>query len=286
MEWLNYHHLFYFWMVCKEDGFAKAADRLRVSQSAVSIQVRQLEEFFGQKLMDRGPRRFKLTEAGQVVLAESEKIFSQGTDLVHYFRTGKMWKKFRVGAPGALSKNLQIKILKSAIDDPGVELSLEAGDPQLLLERLLNYQLDAVITDVPFPSSEAEPLIQSEIASETVCLVGKRSQPRSRDLSSRLATGVFVPARSSPMTAAIIESLEAEHGRVQVKGFIDDIAVLRLLALETEYPVAIPRIGVRRELENKELLVLHEFKKIQQQYHLVYRQRGKRHPLLKLISAR
>ena len=76
MEWLNYHHLYYFWIVCKEGGFSKAAIKLRISQSAVSLQVSKLEDYLGEKLMERGPRGFKLTEAGQVTLSQAEEIFS------------------------------------------------------------------------------------------------------------------------------------------------------------------------------------------------------------------
>jgi LysR family transcriptional activator of nhaA len=103
MEWLNYHHLYYFWVVCKEGGFSKAATKLRIAQSAVSIQISKLEDFLGEKLMDRGPRGFTLTEAGQVTLAQAEEIFRQGNDLVQYFRSGKMKASFRIGALGGLS---------------------------------------------------------------------------------------------------------------------------------------------------------------------------------------
>lgn len=134
MEWLNYHHLYYFWTVCKEGGFSKAAIKLRIAQSAVSIQVSKLEDHLGEKLMERNPKGFKLTEAGQVALAQAEEIFRQGNDLVQYFKSGKMKSSFRIGALGALSKNLQFKLLAPVIDDPAIELSLEVGDSLQLVE--------------------------------------------------------------------------------------------------------------------------------------------------------
>jgi len=286
MEWLNYHHLYYFWVVCNEGGFSKAAAKLRIAQSAVSLQILKLEDFLGEKLMDRGPRGFTLTEAGQVTLAQAEEIFKQGNDLVQYFRSGKMKNHFRVGALGGLSKNLQLKLLKTVIADPTIELSLEVGDSQVLLDRLINYKLDAVLSDVPFPSSEAEPLIQIEINSEPIILVSRKSNKRqSSQQFLNLKEGIYFPAKSSPLTSGILEHFKSEKVSFMTRGFVDDIAFLRLLALETDAVVAIPKIGVRRELEAKELFIVHEFKKIRQTYFLIHRQKGKRHPMLtKLIK--
>ena len=285
MEWLNYHHLYYFWIVCKEGGFSKAGFKLRISQSAVSLQISKLEDHLGEKLMERGPRGFKLTEAGQVTLAQAEEIFRQGNDLLQYFRSGKMKSSFRVGALGGLSKNLQLKILSAVLSDSTTELSLEVGDYSVLVDRLVNYKLDAVLSDVPMPSSEAEPLTQTEIASEAICLVSRKKPKKtdSENLSAILAKGLYLPARSSPSTSAVLDFVGVETKAPYIRGFIDDIAFLRLLALETDSVVAIPKIGVRRELEAGELHIIYEFKKIKQRYFLVYRHKGKRHPMLNLL---
>ena len=283
MSWLNYHHLYYFWVVCKEGGFTKASTKLRIAQSAVSAQIFKLEDFLGEKLMERGPRGFKLTEAGQITLSQAEEIFRQGNDLVQYFRSGKMKTTFRVGALGSLSKNLQLKILKPVLSSEGIELTLEVGDPSALIGRLTNYQLDAVLSDIAFPSSEAEPLTQTEVASESVCLVG-RARPKQSATNKYVAQleahGIYLPAKSSPLTSAVLDTMTKSSASFVVRGHIDDIAVLRLLALETDSLVALPRIGVRRELDAKELWVHHEFKRIKQSYFVVFRQKGKRHPVL------
>lgn len=281
MEWLNYHHLYYFWVVCKEGGFSKAAIKLRIAQSAVSLQVSKLEAHLGEKLMERGPKGFKLTEAGQVTLSQAEEIFRQGNDLVQYFRSGKMKSSFRVGALSGLSKNLQLKILESVLSEVKTELSLEVGDAPVLVQRLIDYKLDVVLSDVPIPSTAAEPLAQTEIASEAVCLVTRRKLKKNEAyLSSVLAKGLYLPAQSSPITSAILDFVTAEIKTPYIRGFIDDVAFLRLLALETDSVIAIPKIGIRRELENGELNIIHEFKKMKQRYFLVYRQKGKRHPML------
>jgi LysR family transcriptional activator of nhaA len=286
MEWLNYNHLFYFWTVCTEGGFSKAAARLRIAQSAVSLQIAKLEDRLGEKLMERGPRGFKLTEAGQVTFAQADEIFRQGNDLLQYFKSGKMKASFRVGVLGGLSKNMQLRLLSSVLLDPTVELVLEMGDSAVLLDRLTNYQLDAVLSDVPFPSSEAEPLTQIEVATAPVCLVLKpiARKRSSGTLADALKNGIYLPAKSSPLTSAILEILKVESPTLSIRGYIDDIAFLRLLAIESDSVVAIPKIGVKRELESNELVVVHEFRKIRQSYFLIHRQKGKRHPMLNQIK--
>jgi DNA-binding transcriptional LysR family regulator len=154
-----------------------------------------------------------------------------------------------------------------------------------LIDRLVNYKLDAVLSDVPISSSEAEPLAQTEIASEAVCLVTRKKSKKanSEKLSTLFSKGLYLPAKSSPITSALLNFISAEIKTPAIRGFIDDIAFLRLLALETDCLVAIPKIGIRREVEAGELHIVHEFKKMTQSYFLVYRQKGKRHPMLNLL---
>lgn len=64
MEWLNYHHLLYFWTVVREGGVSRAAEKLRLAQPTISAQVKALEDAFGQRLLDRQGRRLVLTDAG------------------------------------------------------------------------------------------------------------------------------------------------------------------------------------------------------------------------------
>lgn len=287
MDWLNYHHLYYFWLVCKEGGFSKAALKLRIAQSAVSLQVSKLEDHLGEKLMDRGPRGFTLTEAGQIALAQAEEIFRQGNDLVQYFKSGKMKSRFHIGALGGLSKNLQLKIFEKVISNPKIELSLEVGDFSILVDRLLNYKLDALLSDAALPHTFTEPLVQSEIASETVCLVCRKKPKRSdnKSLLMQISKGIYLPAQSSTITSSLREFIlnDLKCSPSLVRGYIDDIAFLRLLALETDSVIAIPKIGVHREIDSHELHIVHEFKKLRQSYFLIYRQKGKRHPMLDVI---
>ena len=69
MEWLNFHHLRYFWTVAKTESVRKAAEQLHISQPSISAQLKLLEETLGQKLFHRSGRNLVLTEVGQLVLS-------------------------------------------------------------------------------------------------------------------------------------------------------------------------------------------------------------------------
>ena len=286
MSWLNYHHLYYFWHVAKLQSFTKAAEELRIAQSAVSLQVAQLEDYLGKKLVIRSTsKKLTLTEEGQIVFRQAEEIFRQGKELVDGVKEGVLTSSIRFGALGSLSKNLQIRLLRPVLEDSDLELIVDVGDSGTLLSRLNGFHLDAILCDVPYPHSEDEPLIQRQIAKEHFCLIARNDGTR-RSLAARLEKdGVYLPARSNPATSELESYLRNLKSKVKIKGFIDDIALLRLLAIETDAVVAIPKIGAARELKEKKLVVLHEFRLLFQKFYLVLRQNGRRsEKILKLLD--
>ncbi|HEX9189669.1 MAG TPA: LysR family transcriptional regulator, partial [Vicinamibacteria bacterium] len=81
MEWLNYHHLLYFWAVAREGGVTRASEHLRLAQPTISGQLKALEEALGEKLFERTGRRLVLTDVGRVVFRYADEIFSLGREL-------------------------------------------------------------------------------------------------------------------------------------------------------------------------------------------------------------
>src|SRR5689334_12043418 len=82
VEWLNYHHLHYFWLVAREGGVTQAAARLRLSHPTVSGQIHALEDALGEKLLERQGRRLVPTEMGRLVYGYADEIFGLGRELV------------------------------------------------------------------------------------------------------------------------------------------------------------------------------------------------------------
>ncbi|RYD79176.1 MAG: LysR family transcriptional regulator, partial [Verrucomicrobiaceae bacterium] len=106
MEWLNYHHLRYFWTVARKGGVRKAAEELHVSQPSISAQLRLLEEAVGEKLFRRSGRNLVLTEMGHLVLSYADEIFSAGRELMNAVkqRPGSRALRLNVGMTDSLPK--------------------------------------------------------------------------------------------------------------------------------------------------------------------------------------
>lgn len=285
MNWLNYHHLYYFWTVAKNQSFTKAAAELRIAQSAVSLQVAHLEDFLGKKLIIRSTsKKLVLTEEGQLAFRQAEEIFRQGKELVDGLKEGGLSSSIRFGALGSLSKNLQIRLLRPVLESNDFQLSVDVGDANTLLTRLKGFHLDAILCDVPYPHSEDEPLIQRQIAKEHFCFVARRKRAALPLFENLERNGIYLPAKSNPATSELESFLKNLNAKIKIKGYIDDIALLRLLALETDGIVAIPKIGAERELQEKELMVVHEFRSLFQKFYVVLRKNGQRSDkILKLL---
>ncbi len=155
MEWLNYHHLFYFWTVAREGGVSKAAEVLRLAQPTVSAQIKQFERALGQDLLERRGRRVVLTEAGRIVFHYADDIFTLGRELQETLKgrpTGRA-VKLRVGVANAVPKLIVYRLLRPAIEgSEAMQLTCHEGQPDQLLVLLATHALDVVISDAPAPS--------------------------------------------------------------------------------------------------------------------------------------
>src|SRR6056297_1427367 len=113
---LNYHHLRYFQAVAHEGSLTRAAERLNISQSALSTQIRQLESQLGQALFERRGRALHLTEAGRIALDHADTIFATGNDLLATLsQSGRARRALRIGAQATLSRNFQLGFLRPVL---------------------------------------------------------------------------------------------------------------------------------------------------------------------------
>jgi LysR family transcriptional activator of nhaA len=154
MEWLNYHHLFYFWNVAKEGTVSAAAEKLHLARTTVTAQVRELENSVGQKLFQKKGRYLELTEFGQQVFEYADEIFAIGRELTDFVSTGKsgLLKKFIVGMPDVVPKLIAFELLKPAIHHPdGLQIVCYEGKLEQLLADLALHKMDLVLSDAPAP---------------------------------------------------------------------------------------------------------------------------------------
>ena len=134
LEQLNFHHLFYFWRVAKTSHLTRAAQELHTSQSALSTQIKLLEDRLGEALFEREGRRLLLTDTGRLVHAYAENIFGLGQEMLGRLQgRSEGMVRLRVGSVATLSRNYQENWMRPLLTDPSVVLVLESG----LLEGLL-----------------------------------------------------------------------------------------------------------------------------------------------------
>ena len=152
MEWLNYHHLFYYWTVVREGSVSRAAEHLRLAQPTVSAQIKQFERALGETLLERQGRRVAPTEVGRLVYRYADEIFVLGRELQETLKgrpTGRALR-LRVGVANAVPKLIVYQMLRPATaGDTPMQLTCHEGQPEQLLAQLATHALDVVISDGP-----------------------------------------------------------------------------------------------------------------------------------------
>ncbi len=257
MRNLNFRHLFYFWQVAKEGHLTRAAARLRVSQSALSTQIRHLEAYLGRPLFERTARALSLTEFGAVVLDYADGIFGLGQELMAVVRTseGHLVQQLRLGAVATLSRNFLENLLRPMLERQEIRLSLESGSLGELLGRLQVHSLDVVLTNRPVLAEAGRPWRCVRIDRQSVCLVGP---PRRKSAAFRLpddASGqrFVLPGPSSDLRSQFDVWCEKAGIRINVAAEVDDMAMLRLLARDSGAITVVPEVVVQDELREGRL---------------------------------
>jgi LysR family transcriptional activator of nhaA len=287
---LNYHHLHCFWAVAKEGHLTRAAERLHVSPSALSTQIRTLERALGQPLFERSARALKLTEAGRVALGYAESIFASGTELVSVLREGRRAQRqvLRIGAVATLSRNFQESFLAPLLARDDVELVLQSGGLAELLTRLRVHTLDVVLSNRRVHGSADEPWRCRRIAQQPVSLVGR---PRGRRRPFRFPDDLvelplLLPGRDSDVRAGFDLLCEQLGVRYVLKAEVDDMALLRLLARDAAGVALVPSVVVRDELRSGVLVEHAAVPELFENFYAISVPRRFAPPLLRELLAR
>lgn len=152
MEWLNYHHLLYFWTVAREGSIAAATKKLNLTQPTISAQLRQLEDSLGEKLFEKSGRGLVLTEAGKIALRYADEIFALGRELRDTLRDRPTGKPVRVtiGIADVVPKLVAYRVLRPAFGARAdIEMVCREASSETLLHLLAQHEVDLVITDAP-----------------------------------------------------------------------------------------------------------------------------------------
>ena len=149
MTWLNYHHLYYFWITANEGSISNASRKLRVGQPTISTQIRTLEESLNQILFNRKSRGLHLTEAGKVVLDYANQIFSLGNELLEVVKDETFSKRahIHIGALDGVPKSLIQSVIHSAQRIAPCLITVIEGKGDFLFMELLAHRIDLVVSN-------------------------------------------------------------------------------------------------------------------------------------------
>ena len=257
MRNLNFHHLLYFWTVAQRGHLTRAAAELRVSQSALSAQIRQLEAYLGRPLFERSGRALHLTDFGAMVLDYADSIFGLGQELMASVRSGpgQRLRQLRVGAVATLSRNFTENLLRPLFNRPELRLTLQSGSLEELLERLRVHNLDVVLSNKPVVAEAGRPWRCMRLSRQSVCLIGPpRTSRRRFRLPDELAgQRLVLPGPSSDVRSQFDLWCERSQLAVEVAAEVDDMALLRLIARDSGAIAVLPEVVVQDELREGRL---------------------------------
>ncbi len=236
MEWLNYHHLRYFWTVAREGSIARASTVLHLSPPAISTQIRTLEEALGDPLFARVGRRLQLTERGRLVLRYADEIFNLGRELLDTLRDRPTGRPLRlqVGITDGVPRQAAQRLLEAGLRAAGpLHLVCRTDRPERLLAELAVFGLDLVISDTPLSAvgrvkAYHHPLGESELA---IFGTAKLVRPaRSGFPASLTGMPLLLPAADTAMRRNAEAWFQRQDVQPLVVGEFDDGTLARAFA--------------------------------------------------------
>jgi LysR family transcriptional activator of nhaA len=291
MEWVNYHHLLYFWTVAREGGVARAAEVLRLAQPTISAQVKLLEEALGAKLVVRQGRGLALTSTGELVYAYAEDIFSLGREMLGAVRQGLTDRPLRlhVGLVDALPKSLARMLLRPAFGlERPVHLTVTEGKLVDLVADLAVHRLDVVLSDNRVHGSMAQRVYHHELGDCGVTFMARpplstrlrRDFPRSLDNEPAL-----LPTESTALRTSLDRWFMAHDLRPRVIAEIEDSALIKDLAEDGLGYFAVPEVVVEEVKRRHRVQVIGAAADCRETVFAISAERRLTHPAVQAVTS-
>lgn len=289
MDWLNYHHLRYFWTVAREGSLRKASELLHVSQPSMSAQIQALEESLGEELFRRSGRSLILTEMGRVVFGYANEIFSVGQELLSVVKgyPANRIIKFNVGIADSVPKLVAREILKPAFFHvPSVQVVCIEGKVEDLLGQLAALRLDIVLADEPASTSLKfktfnHLLGTSDVSFYAVPRLAKKLQddfPRSLDGAPAL-----LPTQNTGLRRSLEKWFQAINIHPHIVGEFEDAALMTVVASDGVGFMPMATV-VEKELSRYKLEIIGTTKKCADEYYAISSERRLTHPAVVLVT--
>jgi len=290
VEWLNFHHLRYFWTVARKGGVRKAADELHVSQPSISAQLRLLEDSLGEKLFKRSGRSLVLTEMGNLVLTYADEIFSAGRELMNAVkqRPGGRLLRLNVGMTDSISKLMGFEFLKPAIrfSEP-VHVVCRMAAIEGLVNQLQAHRLDIVLADEPASSSLKAKTFNHRLGRSgvTFCAVPAIAKKLRRNFPQSLnGATALLPTENMGMRAVLETWFDTKGIHPRLLGEYEDSALMVFCATAGRGFTVVPTVVAREVLKHWGLRVIANVDECGTEFYAITAERRVKNPAAMAIT--
>ena len=290
MEWLNYHHLLYFWTVAREGTIARASEELRLAQPTISGQIRVLEDQLGEKLFQRSGRNLVLTDIGRLVYRYADDIFGLGRELMDTLKdrpTGRPLR-FQVGVADEVSKVIAYRLLEPAmrLAQP-VYMVCRDGAAERLLTELATHSLDLVIADTPISPTIKVKAFSHALGETPVTVFGtaKLAAPRRKGFPQSLDGAPFlVPTIGKTLRRTLDQYFDQQDIRPRIVAELDDSALLTTFGQAGAGLFVAPTVLEKEVTRQFGVIAVGRLDAVRERYFAISVERRLKHPAVVAIS--
>lgn len=280
--WINYHHLYCFFIIASEGGLVSASKKLNIGQSALSIQLKQFEANIGTQLFERSHRKLTMNESGRLLFSYAKEIFRLGTEMIEVLNdqatSGKI--HLQVGALDTIPKHLTVQLAQAALNGGKCTIVIMEGKPQELSILLSEHKIDLLLTNF-LPSIGNHHFYHKRIARLPLWVVGNEDfLSLKRNFPFSLRGKPFVlPTSDSCVRQEINSFCKKNELAPEIVAEAQDVMVQKMLALGGVGLTVVPEFAIKEYLANKSLYLLGRLKESYEDLYLVSASRRIENPI-------
>lgn len=286
-NWINYHHLLYFKLIAEEDSVSKAAEKLRLSQSTLSAQLKQFEDTLGVKLFERHHKKLVLTDQGKVTLEYAKNIFSMGNELFEVLNDKMTPSRIslHVGALDSVPKQVTLQITKEAFKIGKCHVSIIEGRADEIFRELTAHRLDLVITNFIPTAIEVKGLVHRVLSNRVVSIFGaEKFKPLRKGFPESIQGQPFImPTYDSKMRYNLEHWLKTRSIKIDAVAESQDIGLKKLMAIDGLGLIPAASHTVNRQVLSGELFEIGKLTSMHEELYLVSAQRKIENPIAKAL---
>ena len=290
MEWLNYHHLLYFWTVARVGSVVRGSEELQLTQATVSAQLKSLEEALGEKLFRKAGRNLALTETGKLVFRYADEIFSLGQEMLATLkgRSEGRFARLTVGVADVMPKLVAYHLIEPALKlTDAYRIVCREGTNEELLPALARHDIDMVLTDSPIEPAINVKAFNHLLGECGMTLFGapKLADAYRRGFPKSLDNAPFLlPTRNTTARRLLDQWFETQEIRPRILAEFEDSALLTVFGhhgLGCFFAPTVIAANVRQQYGVKEISRVED---LRERFYAISLDRKLKHPAVVAIS--